>query len=246
MSGQSFIPPREQLPIFNADFFRPCAVEYIGITGSTGASFTGPTGGSFTGPTGSSFTGPTGASSSTGPTGIGSSTGPTGGISQLLTLIQSTGLNSNSSIFSNVFTSTYDVYRINLSNLSTNSSNQTTLQFRLSSNGVTNTANEYYSRNYFQYGTSAGQFGQYAAQSTSSVIGILSNTANTGLFLELYAPSIVCETSYNFSGFLANGVNRTMTIGGGEHNVNGAFDGIEIFGSGYNIIASCQIYGYNK
>jgi hypothetical protein len=83
--GTSYIPPREQLSIFNSKFFHPCVVEYIegptgamytGATGSTGIASTGPTGQSITGPTGLSLTGPQGISY-TGPTGE-SYTGPQG------------------------------------------------------------------------------------------------------------------------------------------------------------------------
>lgn len=74
MNGASYIPPREQLSIFNASFFTPCDVEYIGITGSTG--MVGPSG--VQGITGAR--GPSGVQGFTGIEGVtgGSSTGPDG------------------------------------------------------------------------------------------------------------------------------------------------------------------------
>lgn len=267
MSGQSFVPPREQLSIFNAAFFQPCIVEYIGITGSTGergptgfgftgekgdtgASITGPSGLSLTGPVGVSVTGPSGdagvgLTGAQGATGVGL-TGPVGlsGVTQL-TLILSTGIDANSTVFNNVFSSTYDAYRVNMTNFSSNNSTPNDIRWGFTASGVRDTTNNYLNRGFFVYGTSAGQFGPSIQTSTSFYVGTTDNT-KTALTMDIQNPAITIPAMWEYKTFMANTGNTYMWYGGGLHNVNSAFDGFEFFGSGNNIQASCQIYGYNK
>jgi hypothetical protein len=248
-----YYPPRENLSIFNANFFGG-PVQYVSITGSTGSTGptgpfgpTGPTGIGGTGPTGGGGIGPTGPIGFTGPTGLTGLTGsigPTGTYrSSQLTLLLSTGLNANSTTFNNVFSTTYDSYHVNFSNFSNDGITQP-IRWGFTSSGVRYTGTSYRTMDYFISNVSSATV--VVSGGTSFYLGASDNTANLGFMMDIQNPAILGSTTYNYQGCFANTANLYYWWGGGVDNSSSVFDGFAIFGGGNNIIASCQIYGYSK
>jgi hypothetical protein len=121
------------------------------ITGPTGPTVgdTGPAGDSPTGPTGPTgtpgATGPSGAVGPTGPTGSVGGTGPTGptgplGAGGLALISRQTFTDVAEMTVDGIFSSTYDNYKVMITNLHPTDNVTTSVRFRLRAGGVTNSS----------------------------------------------------------------------------------------------------------
>lgn len=210
-----------------------------GFTGTTGTiAQTGPTGHTgltgTTGQTGQAVTGPTGEAGFTGPT------GPTGVF--MLALIQSTGIGSQSAVFTNCFTSTYDAYKMVMSNFSTPTGQA--INLRLCSGGTANVA-AYHTRSYIV--SSVGSGSVVSPASSSFLVGLQDETYASGFTMEMQNPALPTETTVmEYTGLFNYGSTGISSwTGGGIHDVRASFDGFELFGAtGYS--GNLCVYGYSK
>jgi hypothetical protein len=185
-------------------------------------------------------TGPTGAASTiTGPTGA---TGPTGSnASSGLVLINTTTFSAVSSIsVNNVFTSTYDYYKVLINHTgSTTASN--TIRLRLA--GTDNTGANTYKT---QENESDGSVNTATRRSGDAMLlGATSNTADSVCtnVIDIFNVALASPTgiqSYN----IGSGSNGFMRIIGGYHTVSTAYDGFTFITASGTISGKLRVYGY--
>jgi hypothetical protein len=143
--------------------------------------------------------------------------------------------------FNNVFTSTYENYRLLIQ---VQSSTQSNLQFRLRVSGADNTSSNYYNVAAHQRtnGTiitpTSGNPGSFAT------INILQGgTRQTGSY-EIHMPNLARPTDVTFSAVSQDATGFFITTGGIRHAVSTAYDGFTIYPNTGTITGKVQLFGY--
>jgi hypothetical protein len=177
---------------------------------------------------------------------------------QILTAAQMTTLNSNIGLayigetnatsgtafnISNCFTTTYDSYRIVLSNvkLATTAS----ISFTTSVSGAGSAANWTWLSTRADYGTSTWDFQK--ATTTTSCTFMVGGTGATSAWIDISAPRLAQYTTFNSSSVDARGsTGYTNILTGGVLANSTTYDGI-LFNFGATI-SSCKVtvYGYRQ
>jgi len=235
------------------DILNNMATGYPGDLGPTGlqgyTGIEGPTGYTtipYTGPEGFTYTGPTGYNGSTGATGPQGPTGPQ--IGQLMHIGTYT-LSGNTTLITNVFTSTYDNYLVLGSTTVTNGTQQNGMQFRFLQ-GTTPTANSSYYNlsNYLIYPNIVGTQKQYQAFMEFTAPGTYTDTYGF-VHMDIQNPykSIKTTAQYEEISYenLAALFARTLSS---VYDENTSFDGFEIIttNGARNMAGKVFVYGYSK
>lgn len=222
-----------------------------GAGGSAGAA--GPTGA--TGPTGPQGTaGTAGAAGSigpTGPTGVAGSggaagaTGPTGALGPAdIVLINKTDFTGVASVsLDNVFTTTYDLYRIVVSNMSQSGSQNWNM--RLRAFGTDSSASNY---NHARIELNTGSTTQ-GGGGAANLAGLISpSAAITSGMMEIVVSRPVqadqTEVFFNLGGI--GNANPRAAPGGFVYEANTAFDGFTLFPAAGTITGTIRVYGMSK
>lgn len=222
----------------------PTGLEFDGwgCTGPSGIGVPNYTG--TTGPTGSNllYTGPTGTNGSTGLTGLQGSTGPTG-IDNGLKLVKTYFFN-NTPIgnVANVFTSTYDNYRVIINDYNDSSGRTDTLRAinvqMLNNLTPTTTGYNWVYNSYGYYGLISA----YGNTSASINIGGYSTSGIDAFSLEFKNPYRTSNTSIQSYAIY---LEANYFVGYGVSN-SSSYDGFNLSVSGMNIYANVSVYGYLK
>jgi hypothetical protein len=163
-----------------------------------------------------------------------------------LTLINTTSFSGVASQSSDdVFSSTYDNYRIVLK-YTQSTSNTTTMRFRTSGSSNTNAT---YSNAVYRYqsdNTVGGQAGD-ESQTVLTINGAaIANFVNT-YSIDVFSPNLAEYTNINMVGYLGQSASRVRAIFGSGHFANTTlFDGFQIISTTGNITGTYSVYGYNK
>jgi hypothetical protein len=171
---------------------------------------------------------------------------PAAASTQGLTLINTTSFSGVSSqSINDVFSATYDTYKIILSVDSRSTSNSLNLRMRVA--GADNSSNNY-SLNGIYWGTTS----QATYDSTKSN-GNLSNWTATVAsatesqsIIELINPFRVVKTSYALTNNNFNGTDNLGTVILGIMNVTTSYTGFTFFPNTGTITGNVSVYGYNK
>ena len=159
-----------------------------------------------------------------------------------LTFVNKTSFSAVSSQnVDSVFTSTYENYKIIVE--LTNTTTQTSLDFRFRASGSTISTNDY-SYGETRYNWGSGSFGAYDQATSTSLLRIAETAGSNPLRanLEVFSPQS-SEKPFMFYQSANNG----FGLGGsGFVNLTTAFDGFEIFTGSGNMTGSVYIYGYQK
>ena len=167
--------------------------------------------------------------------------GPVGG---LIYLGQATGSSVADVSINNVFSSTYESYRLVIRCVAADSN--TTLRMRLLDSGGTPSTTTYYGRYMgFDPTTNGTTFSQSEARTDCFVLGGASGPEPSLHTIELGYPFESEFTEYHGQ---YNGVFRALVnssgIYGGMHQTQSSYTGVRIYGSGGNITAKIRVYGY--
>jgi hypothetical protein len=142
--------------------------------------------------------------------------------------------------FNNVFSSTYDNYKVLISGKHTNVS---ALRFRLRASGTDNsTANSYVEQTFFANGTSVGGSRQ---TSNFTRVGTYYTTLNNSTNLEFFDPFLAVETSFQASTQNSDS-SAAINIHYGTHNQTVSYDGFSLLVETGSITGKISIYGYAK
>lgn len=165
-----------------------------------------------------------------------------------LVYIGATTLNAVTNNISNVFSSTYDSYRVVISGLNnaTTTARVYNLRFRTTTDDT--------SLNYNAFQTFVYGAGVTGAGGTTSVaqadLGTLSNTATAGaaLVMDIFNPNLATITTFTgtavtYQSNVANFVFRTL---GGAMNTTTQYTGFSIIGTTDNLSGTVRVYGYRQ
>lgn len=162
---------------------------------------------------------------------------------QGLTLLARSAATSGTVLsFDNVFSSTFNVYRIAIV---VNVTSAFGLQMRMRSGGSDSTgANYRYVRTAYTYGGTLEQ--SYSAGDTKWNIPCIASTNNAGGVLDVYNPYSANKTTYSGSGSDGRvGSGTGGLVGGGILNTNASHDGFSLISSTINSLI-VSVYGYNN
>jgi hypothetical protein len=243
----------------------------IGITGPTGSGITGPTGAagvSNTGPTGSSATGSTGSTgmagdtgptgirttgptgdagiTSTGPTGEAGLTGPTGAGTPTNTgfvLIDTSSLSgtSNTSI-SNLFSSSYNAYKLVITDLVSAGTGGKPLEMRLYDGANINSSGYYYVSLWTSSVTNPTRI---VSNNVSTInIGLVTVGYNNGATIEIQNPYNNVSTTFQATTGFYNGVSDQWESFGCWHSANSSFTGLTLSMVTNTFSCTVKTYGY--
>ena len=169
--------------------------------------------------------------------GAGASAAPASG----LTFISTNSFSASNQVnVDNVFTSTYQQYKIFI-NITARSAD-TNIQFRLRAGGTTNSGNDY---TYIGWDVNdAGGSGAAYGVATSRLIQFVSNTgAATGSVIEIFNPQQTLVTK----AFLQHDTGTLWRTMGGHTSVTTSYDGFSLVADvGENITGNYWVLGYQK
>lgn len=163
-----------------------------------------------------------------------------------LVYITSAALTGVTNSFSNVFSSTYNAYRIVVTGLNNSTTTLRSLSIRFRTT-TDDQSNNYAWGQMFVYGNS--NFGSpSAAPATSGVLGELSNLspAPGSLVLDIMSPNQAQGTTYSGSMIVyqANVGSIVMRTLMGHMNTSTQYTGFSLIGTTDNLSGNCTVYGY--
>jgi hypothetical protein len=150
------------------------------------------------------------------------------------------GVGTSGISLNNVFSSTYDNYRINIS-ITVSSSGS--LNIRLRASGSDNTTSNSYVRQILDAYTTT--VGTSRATSTTWDIGGTSSTLINGYFVDLISPFKATATGYTSQAIRADS-GGYLNPSTGTHNQTVSYDGITIYPSTGTFTGTISVYGYNN
>jgi hypothetical protein len=163
-----------------------------------------------------------------------------------LTLINTTSFSGVSSqSINDVFSTTYDNYKILIHLTTTGSSS--TFQYRMRVAGADNTSSTYNDLNFRANGA-----GTSTTQNLNQNVGTLAITHSTaitkGISVDMFSPFLTAVTTFNATTGNMDNVNNQIGVytAGGGHNTASSFTGITIFPSAGTFTGTISIYGYAK
>lgn len=165
-----------------------------------------------------------------------------------LVYIGAVTLNAVTNNVSNVFSSTYNAYRVIISDLdnATTTVRALTLRFRTT---VDDTGANYFSFQEFFYGASLNGFSSAVGQ-TSSALGSISDATNGGgsLAIDIHNPNLAKTTTYfgNMVTYQQDVLNYVMRDIGGGVNTTTQYTGFSIIGTTDNLSGTVRVYGYRQ
>lgn len=166
-----------------------------------------------------------------------------------LVYIGATTLNAVTNNISNVFSSTYDGYRVVVSDFSNGSTTTRSivLRFRTSSD---DTSANYFSYQQFFYGTNQTGTSSTNAQ-TSATLMAISAGGNTGasVVLDIVNPNLAKATTYTGTTVGIQSDIGSVYVGrivGGGINTATQYTGFSIIGATDNLSGIVRVYGYRQ
>ena len=167
----------------------------------------------------------------------------------LVFINKTTITSSAATTISNIFTSTYNDYRINITIGGVTDSNKLRMQLTTGGTPVTSS----YAAGCFigDYSSGAPTLLNYGyAESANFVLGYVTNSAteNTNIFLDCYGPQATQKTAVN--GLTTSVWSGAANAGGmfqGFLNLTTSYDGFKIYNSANtNMTGTVTVYGYAK
>lgn len=152
---------------------------------------------------------------------------------------------ASSQSINDVFSTTYDNYKI-LINLTATSASST-IQYRMRVSGADNTASTYNDVNFRANGA-----GSSTTQNLNQNVGTLAITHSTtitkGISVDMFSPFLSAVTTFNATTGNLDNVNNQIGVylAGGGHNTASSFTGISIFPSTGTFSGTITILGYAK
>jgi hypothetical protein len=154
-----------------------------------------------------------------------------------VTLLNTTSFTAETSVvINNVFSSTYDFYKVYIQNIGSTSQD---LFIRLASSGTPESGSNYARQIIGAFGTSANF---QSAVDTKFIVGVYGSADNFLTTVELANPGTAKATGIQGRG----GRNDNALSVFGYHGPTNAYDGLNVFGGTGTITGTISIYGYRK
>jgi hypothetical protein len=160
-----------------------------------------------------------------------------------LTLINTTSFSGvTSQSINNVFSATYDNYRVVLS--SGSNSNTANIDFRFRVSGADNSTS-----NYFMQRSIVNQTGSASASSNNGTTSFTLSSNTAGVPLVSHSMDILTPFANNFTHIFGSGFSDVSGFGtrfyGGAFNGSTSFTGFSLINSSGNFSGTVTVYGYN-
>ncbi len=170
-----------------------------------------------------------------------------GAVSGLTFITEATVTSSTSANFDNVFSATYDNYRVIISDI-TSSGGEVGVAYRMRVGGVSNTATEYDHQEFRVYSTGSTANGGENGATAGYLWACATSPANHagGCIIDfmqpfLAKPTTLLVTSHVFNNAVSAYMYNTI---GNTHTVSSSFDGFTIFQTTTTTAYKIKIYGY--
>jgi hypothetical protein len=158
-----------------------------------------------------------------------------------LVYVTSASVTSGSTFtFNNCFTSTYDNYRLVLSNFK--STAFASLSFNLRVSGTNSATGYQQGLMYILFSSAAGNFTATTTGTSWTAPAATNTSPPVNGTMEIYQPAIATQTGLlgHYQGFDAT------TFTGGSHTSATAYDGFQLTSSGTFTAGTVTVYGYRK
>lgn len=142
---------------------------------------------------------------------------------------------------SNVFTSTYENYRIVISN-AFSSAGYENLRFRFTTSGTTSDVNYYYGTTYVTWAGATGINNLNGGTSYGLAMNITTTVTRSNCVIDIYRPQTTSESAWSV---LAQGSDASWA-GNGIHDVDASYDGIRFYLPTGNLNGTARFYGYRQ
>jgi hypothetical protein len=161
-----------------------------------------------------------------------------------LVCISTTSLTGVTNTISNVFSTTYDAYRVVCTNINNASTTERTITLRFGTDATSNY--DFWTQFMYGAGPTSGVAG--TTNGTSATLFIMSQQSGQGFSMDIYNPFQAINTNYTHQATVyQSGVGGYIVRqGGGVHKVASSFTGFQINGQTDNLSGSVTVYGYRK
>jgi hypothetical protein len=164
-----------------------------------------------------------------------------------LELIKAQTLSAVSNDITSVFSSSYDSYKIVVSNFSSGTSTVRTISMRMLSGTTPDTSSNYGWMYHFAYGSNLG--GNSSSQGTTGwELALASSRSGQLLTMEITNPFAAAATGlvYQSMTYQNDVTSYIIRQGGGGHNVATSYDGFRIYGVTDSLSGTVRVYGYRN
>lgn len=145
----------------------------------------------------------------------------------------------------NVFSSTYDNYRILARHVTTDSGMQT-MNIRLRSGGVDETSNLYYMARIYWLNSSTSAAAVAGWPDTKFPTFTLSGNKTSHTSADIFSPNKAEFTAFSIVTGAQGGTTNQFSVSQGHHEVNTQADGFTIAASTGSVTGSLSVYGYRN
>lgn len=145
----------------------------------------------------------------------------------------------------NVFSSTYDNYRIVARHV-TNNSGMQTMNIRLRSGGVDETSNLYYMARIYWLNSSTSAAAVAGWPDTKFSTFTLSGNKTSHTSADIFSPNKAEFTAFSIVTGAQGGTTNQFSVAQGQHEVNTQADGFTITTSTGSVTGSLSVYGYRN
>ena len=157
---------------------------------------------------------------------------------------------STSANFDNVFSATYDNYRLIISDITSASGGEAGVYLRMRVGGVNATGSNYNSQvsRVYSTGTSAPQ-GEFNVTTGMYIFAVIQSAANTSgaAVIDITQPFLAKPTTILLTSHTFDPAGSHMgNAGGGSHSVQTSYDGFNIYQTTTTTAYKYKIYGYSN
>ena len=143
----------------------------------------------------------------------------------------------------NVFSSTYDNYRIVF--VGTLSATEADISVRMRAGGVDATTTNY-AFFLFAQGVNNTAYNQRNTGDSKWITGRLGTSGTSSCSFDLFGPTSAARTTFHSQNLGDGTTTSFVQVGSGTHTLSNSYDGITIYPGGHNMTGTIRIYGYRN
>jgi len=166
-----------------------------------------------------------------------------------LVLVNTTAFSAVSSVsIDSCFTSSFDSYRVTLSNLTASSAGITELKFRLRVGGSDASGASDYALNYWRLYSTGTAANSGSTGTDFFSIGYASTGGKNSYTMDFIDPALAVPTGHAFQGsaYQSDIAAYINIMGAGTHKLSTAYDGFTFFTGTGTLTGTLRVYGYKN
>ena len=143
----------------------------------------------------------------------------------------------------NVFSSTYDNYRIIFVGTLSETEADIAVQMRASGTDADTVNYAYFLT---ARGVDSQPYDQISSGQNRWFVGRIGSRGTSSCSFDLFSPALAARTTFHSQNFADGTTTRFVQVGSGTHTLSNSYDGITFFPGGHNMTGNISIYGYSK